>query len=45
MHELTHVWQGRNKMIRDIQILVAAKDREYDTHSASNGATTDSTTG
>jgi hypothetical protein len=30
MHELTHVWQGRNKMIRDIQILVAAKDREYE---------------
>ena len=29
MHELTHVWQGRNKLIRDIQILVAAKDREY----------------
>ena len=30
MHELTHVWQGRNKMIRDVQILVAAKDRDYD---------------
>ncbi len=30
LHELTHVWQGRNKMIRDIQILVAAKDREYE---------------
>ena len=30
MHELTHMWQGRNKLIRDIQILVAAKDRDYD---------------
>ena len=30
LHELTHVWQGRNKLIRDVQILVAAKDRDYD---------------
>jgi hypothetical protein len=30
MHELTHVWQGRNKLIRDLQIFVAAKDaNEY----------------
>jgi hypothetical protein len=30
MHELTHVQQGRNKMIRDVQILVAALNRDYD---------------
>jgi hypothetical protein len=29
LHELTHVWQGRNKKIRDLQIFVAAKDRDY----------------
>jgi hypothetical protein len=35
LHELTHVWQGRNKLIRDVQILVAAKDRDYDYHHGS----------
>jgi hypothetical protein len=30
LHELTHVWQDRNKLIRDAQILAAAKDRDYD---------------
>jgi hypothetical protein len=31
LHELTHVWQGRNKLIRDVQVLVAAKDAgDYD---------------
>jgi hypothetical protein len=30
LHELTHVWQSRNKLFRDIQILAAAKDRDYE---------------
>jgi hypothetical protein len=29
LHELTHVWQSRNKILRDVQIL-AATNRQYD---------------
>lgn len=30
LHELTHVWQDRNKLIRDVQILAAAMNRTYE---------------